>query len=99
MFVQFVFAEIHCVLGNVVQPPLGAITVAGPGEEKFVVPGGAAISDQIGSLLPIAFCPLEMITEIGSPQVGVPVGLLVAVRVEVLVTVTVAVGVGARVGV
>jgi len=95
----------------VVQPPFGAMTVAGPGEEKFVVPGGAAISDQTGSLLRIgtAFLPVEMITEIGSPHVGVGVGVRVdvgvsvgvEVRVWVGVTVFVAVGVGVdvRVGV
>jgi hypothetical protein len=60
------------------------MTVAGAGPEKPVVLGGAAISCQCGSALPTdADCPVEMITEIGSPHVGVGVGLLVAVRVGV----------------
>ena len=84
-------AEIHRVSANVNQAALDAITVAGRGEEKPVVPGGAAISDQIWSLFPIgtAFLPVEMITEIGKGiskgHVAVGVGVAVGVRVGVFV--------------
>jgi len=100
VFVQPVFAEIHCVPDNVNQEPFGAMTVAGPGEEKPVVPDGAAISDQIGSLPPITACPVEMSTDTLGPHVGVAVALGVAVKVAVGVRVGVAVrlSVGVRVG-
>lgn len=95
------FAEIHCVFGNVVQAALDAITVAGPGEEKPVVPGGAAISDQTWSLFPLgtAFLPVEMITEIGRVISKGHVAVGVAVAVGVRVAVEVGGGVGVFVGV
>jgi hypothetical protein len=75
------------------------MTVAGPGEETFVVPGGAAISDQTWSLLPIgtAFLPVEMITESGSPHVGVRVGVGLDIPLGVGVTVAVGMPVGVSV--
>jgi hypothetical protein len=89
------FAEIHCVPGNVAQPPFDAITVAGPGAEKPVVPGGAAISCH-------TWLPVEMTTEVGTGiakgHVGVGVGVGVGVRVGVGVTVGVLVAVAVLVG-
>lgn len=105
VFTQSVFAEVHCEPGRLFQPPLaGAITTAGWGPEPPVVPAGAEMSCQAGSLCPPGACPLAMFKEIGNRQQGVAVGVgealrvtvgvAVGARVEVMVAVDVVLGVG-----
>ena len=83
---QAEFAEIHWVPGNVDHAALGATTVAGRaggGGGTLVVPAGAAINDQLGSLLPgvvPGVGPVSIFTVfVGSGQQGVGVRLGVAV--------------------
>ena len=86
------FADIHWVPGNVDHAALGATTVAGRaggGGGTPVVPAGAAINDQLGSLLPgvvPGVGPVSILTVlVGSGQqgVGVRVGVAVPGRVDV----------------
>ena len=92
--------------GNVDQPTLGATTVAGRaggGGGTLVVPAGATIKNQLGSLLPgvvPGLGPVEIVTvPVGLGQhgvgvtvrVGVAVGVLLGVGLRVAVCVTVAV--------